>query len=346
MPKPLTAVLVGCGGISRTWLSALADLSEVRLAALVDLDRGAAEARAEEFKLADVEIGTDLSAVLDAVGPDIVFDCTVPPAHHAVTLAALARGCHVLGEKPLADTMAHAREMVAAAEASGSLYAVMQNRRYDPNLQRLRAFLASGTLGRITTVNCDFYIGAHFGGFRDHMAHVLLIDMAIHTFDAARFLMGADAEAVYCHEWNPPGSWYDRDASSVAIFEMTDDIVYTYRGSWCAEGLNTTWESRWHIVCECGSVIWDGAGAYRAQVVSTPGGFFSPCEDVEVPLYTDGRLDLAKSGGHAGAIRDFVACVREGGVPETVCTDNIRSLAMVFGAVESAESGRRVAIEG
>jgi predicted dehydrogenase len=341
MPRPLTAVLVGCGGISRTWLKTLVELDDLHLAALVDLDRGVAEARAEEFGLTDLEITTELEPILDAIGPDIVFDCTVPPAHHAVTLKALARGCHVLGEKPLADTMDHAREMVAAAEASGRLYAVMQNRRYDPNIRRLKAFLASGALGRITTVNCDFYIGAHFGGFRDHMAHVLLVDMAIHTFDAARFLTGADARAVYCYEWNPPGSWYDRDASAMAIFEMTDDIVYAYRGSWCAEGLNTTWESRWHIVGERGSVTWDGAGGYCAQVVAEAGGFFSKWDDVAVPLYAD----AAKAGGHAGAIHEFVACVREGGLPETICTDNIRSLAMVFGAVESAESGRRVVIE-
>jgi predicted dehydrogenase len=340
MSRPLTAVLVGCGGISRTWLQTLVTFDDVRLAALVDLDKDAATARAQEFGLTDVATGADLAAMLNAVQADVVFDCTVPPAHHGVTLTALERGCHVLGEQPLADTMAHAREMVAAAEASGRLYAVMQNRRYDPNIRRLRAFLASGVLGRITTANCDFYIGAHFGGFRDHMAHVLLVDMAIHTFDAARFLMQADAEAVYCKEWNPPGSWYDRDASAVAIFEMTDDIVYTYRGSWCAEGLNTTWESRWHIVCECGSVTWDGAEGYHAQVVSEPAGFFSGLEDVEVPLWSEPE----KVGGHAGAIREFVNCVRGGQIPETISADNIRSLAMVFGAVESAETGERVQI--
>ena len=54
----------------------------------------------------------------------------------------------------------------------------------------------------------DFFIGAHFGGFRDEMAHVLLLDMAIHTFDQARKILGADPVSVYCHEFNPAGSWY------------------------------------------------------------------------------------------------------------------------------------------
>jgi len=340
MTHELTAVLVGCGGISRQWLRTVTQLEDFRLVSMVDLDEATARARAEEFELADVEISTDLAATLEQVQPDIVFDCTVPTAHHPVTLAALEHGCHVMGEKPLADSLDHAREMIAAAEAAGKLYGVMQNRRYDPNIRRLKAFLDSGVLGRLTTVNCDFYIGAHFGGFRDHMAHVLLVDMAIHTFDAARLLMGADATAVYCREWNPPGSWYDQDASAVAIFEMTDELVYTYRGSWCAEGLNTTWESRWHIIGEQGSVIWDGAEGFKAQVVDKAGGFFSEWMEVEVPE-VDGPT---KHGGHAGAIREFVNCVRSGCVPETICHDNVKSLAMVFGAVESAETGRRVEI--
>ncbi len=122
--------------------------------------------------------------------------------------------------------MDNARRMVEAAAASGKTFAVMQNRRYDPNIRRLCEFIGSGAIGRVTTVNCDFYVGAHFGGFRDHMRHVLLLDMAIHTFDAARLITGSAFEAqsgdptgVYCKEWNPAGSWYDHDASAVAIFD-------------------------------------------------------------------------------------------------------------------------------
>jgi predicted dehydrogenase len=340
MAKPLRAVLVGCGGISRTWLDSIVEIPALEMVGLVDLREEAARTRAEEYGLQDALVGTDLAAVLDEVRPDIVFDCTVPEAHVHVTLEALGHGCHVLGEKPLADTLANARRMIAAAEEAGRVYAVVQNRRYDPHIRRLRRFLESGQIGPVTTVHCDFFLGAHFGGFRDHMAHPLLVDMAIHTFDQARFLTGVDPVWVYCHEWNPPGSWYDHDASAIAIFEMGDGIVYSYRGSWCAEGLNTSWESGWHIIGERGSVTWNGADVFQAQVVEETGGFRSKWRDVGVPPHAD----VGKSGGHDGLIRDFVHCIRTGAVPETICTDNIKSLAMVFGAVESAESGKRVTI--
>lgn len=339
-PTPLKAVLAGCGGMSNAWLKAAREIDGLEVVGLVDLNEEAARKRADDYSLADAVIGSDLGAVLEAVSPDVVFDCTIPEAHVDVTVKALEHGCHVLGEKPLADSMENARRAVDTAARTGKIYAVIQNRRYDPNIRRLRAYLESGALGPLTTLNSDFYIGAHFGGFRDRMEHVLLLDMAIHTFDAARFITGTDPVSVYCKEWNPAGSWYDHDASAIAIFEMTGGLVYTYRGSWCAEGLNTSWECDWRIIGPKGTVKWAGAADMQAEVVAATGGFKSQLELGEIPEYDAG----GKRGGHVGLLREFTDCVRNGGTPETVCTDNIKSLAMVFGAIESARVGRPVDI--
>ncbi|MBU4201376.1 MAG: Gfo/Idh/MocA family oxidoreductase [Verrucomicrobia bacterium] len=336
--KKLRVILVGCGAISNAWFGAVKQRNDVELVGLVDLNREAADKRAAEHGLPGVQTGADLKAVIEKTRPDAVFDCTLPAAHVSVTTVALRHGCHVLGEKPLADTMPNARTMVAAAKKAGRIYAVMQNRRYMANIQALRRFLDSGEIGRITTVHCDFFIGAHFGGFRDHMKHVLLLDMAIHTFDQARYFMQEDAVTALAHEWNPPGSWYDHDASAVAVFEMTNKIVFCYRGSWCAEGLNTAWEAAWRIIGENGSVTWDGAHTFQAQVVTGRAGFVRERKDVEVPYdRTAGILE-----GHAGCIDEFIRCVQAGKIPQTVCTDNIKSLVMVHAAVESATGGRKV----
>ena len=323
------------------WLNAAKEVGAIEFTGFVDIREEAARKRAEESGAPAPVVGTDLATVLKAAKPDAVFDCTIPEAHHRVTLTALEHGCHVLGEKPLADSMAHALEMVAAAKQAGKIYAVIQNRRYLPQIRRLRNFLDAGTLGDVTTVNCDFYIGAHFGGFRDKMRHVLLLDMAIHTFDAARYITGADAVAVYCKEWNPRGSWYDMDASAIAVFEMSNGLIYTYRGSWCAEGLNTSWECDWRIVGTKGSAKWNGGDGFQAEVVTKTGGFFSEKTPADWPAHDPGM----KVGGHVGLLREFVDCVRTGKSPETICSDNIKSLAMVFAAIESAEKGQRVEVK-
>lgn len=339
MSKTLNAVLVGCGGMSRAWLAAATKIDGLRVAGLVDIVEDAARARRDEFGLADTQIGNDLGAMLKATKPDIVFDVTIPEAHSATTLLALRHGCHVLGEKPMATSMDDAYRMVDAAQRADKLYAVIQNRRFATPIRRVREFLRSRAIGDLTTVNCDFYLGAHFGGFRDRMEHVLLMDMAIHTFDQARFLTGLDPIGVeYCREWNPRGSWYDHDASAIVIYEMQNNVVLTYRGSWCAEGLNTSWESAWHFVGSKGSAAWDGAEGFRAQAPSAAGKFINDQNDLTWPEVETAGLDQ----GHASLIQQFVACVRDGSVPETVCTDNIKSLSMVFGAIEAAATQHRI----
>ena len=88
-----------------------------------------------------------------------------------------------------------------------------------------------------------------------------------------------------------------------------------------------------------------GGAAYISSRITAPGqitetgGFHSKWEDFEVTIPQD-----AKQGGHKGVIEEFVRCARSGGTPETICTDNIKSLAMVFGAIESADRGERVTI--
>ena len=233
-----------------------------------------------------------------------------------------------------------AKTMLAAAQQTEKTYAVIQHRRDVDPIVRFREFLRSQTIGALTTINADFYVGAHFGGFRDTMEHVLLLDMAIHSFDQARYLSCADPVSVYCHEWNPSGSWYRHGASAMAIFEMSNGVVFNYRGSWCAEGLNTSWECAWRAVGEKGTALWDGHDSMNAECVIGTEGFIR--EQRPTPISEISKLPPV---GHAGGIYDVLDYVKAGKMPQTVCTDNMKSLAMVHAAIESAATGRKVIIE-
>ncbi len=328
--------------MSRTWLQAARDVGGVAIVGLVDLDVDRARARAEEFALADAQVGSDLDAMLAETRPEIVFDVVVPQARHGVAKTAFAHGCHVLSEKPLATNLTDAADLIRAADTAGVVHAVVQNRRYLPAIRRIRRFVESGAIGPVREIHADFFLAPHFGGFREEMAHVLLLDMAIHTFDAARAMTGLEASGVYCRDWNPAGSWYRDGASALAIFDM-GAAVFSYRGSWCAEGPRTSWEGSWRIVGERGTLLWDGFDDLRAEVLAPGGGrdgLFSRLESIPVPPL-DPRDGV---GGHEGVMADFLAAVRGGAAPETRAADNRRSLAMVLAAIESAETGVRVRI--
>lgn len=339
----LEAVLVGCGAMSRAWLEAARQIEGLAIVGLVDIDVARARTRAGEFGLDGATIGASLEAVLNQTKPKVIFDVVVPAARPSVVLSSFEHGCDVLSEKPLAPSLADARAMIAAARRAGRIHAVIQNRRYIAPVRRIRRLVDSGIIGQPTSLHCDFFLAPHFGGFREEMDHVLLLDMAIHTFDAARAMTGLEGRKVYCHEWNPSGSWYRHGSSAAAIFDMSNGAVFNYRGSWCADGARTSWEAAWRIVGERGSLVWDGHDSIGVEVVADDArdGLFDQTRPVEVP-----PLDAADAiGGHFAIMNQFVAAVRGGPLPETVSTDNLNSLAMVFGAIKSAEAGQAVAIE-
>ncbi len=336
MDDELKVLVVGCGAMSNKWLGVAE--KELRIVGLVDIQRENAERRAKEYGIRNERVFEDLDAALKSTRPDMVFDCTVPEAHYEVTMKALSAGCHVLSEKPLADSMEHAKEMVDKARRTGKLYAVMQNRRYLATAPATTEFINSGVIGDITTINVDFYMGAHFKGFRTEMKHPLLLDMAIHTFDQARQLTAADPLEVYCKAFNPKNSWYAGNASAMCVFQMTNDIVFNYRGSWCSEGYITPWAGSWRIIGTRGTVLW-AEGTPRAEVVDYE-------EDGLRCRMKERKPDKPplKVTGHEACIKEFIECVGRGGRPQTVGEDNIKSLAMVFGAIESAEAGHPVSI--
>jgi len=330
-------VVVGAGGISNVWFRQLI-AEKVKVVAVVDIRREAAEGQVAKFGL-DAEVSTDLAATLERTRPDFVVDLTVPEAHCEVTCTALKAGCHVVSEKPMAASMAEARKMVRTAERTGKLYMVSQSRRWDPKHDAIRRTVAAGRLGTLTTINCDFYIGAHFGGFRAEMPSPLILDMAIHHFDLARYLSGADPVAVYAKEFNPKGSWYKGDAAASCIFEMTDGVVFTYRGSWCAEGCQTSWNGDWRLIGDRGTLLYERDADPHGEVVAGKEGFSRPLKPLRV------AKSRMRHTAMRGALREMLAFLRTGKVPQTECHDNIKSLAMVFAAIESNKRGRRVEIK-
>ena len=333
---PESVVVVGAGGISNAWLPPLIE-ERVEIRAVVDVQREAAEAQIAKYDLA-AEATADLASALARARPDFVLDLTVPEAHCEVTCTALRAGCHVVGEKPMAATLEQAREMVRVSEETGRLYMVSQSRRWDPRHEAVRRAIASGAIGAVTTVNCDFFLGAHFGGFRDEMPHVLLIDMAIHHFDLARFMAACDPVAVYAHEFNPKGSWYRGEAAASCIFQMSDDIVFCYRGSWCSEGFPTSWNGDWRIIGDRGTLLYEHDQDPRAQVVAGDEGFARPLADVPI------EVPALEATSFHGGLREMLAFLRTGRLPQTECHDNIKSFAMTLAAVESASRGARVLI--
>jgi predicted dehydrogenase len=341
---PVRVVQVGAGGMGRAWLRLLGESADVELAGVVDLNPQAARDALTDLGLGGVPVGTSLTELAGAVGAQAVVNVTVPAAHHPVNVEAHFLGLPVLCEKPAAATVAEALSLAAVAEATGQLLMISQSRRY---FRTLAAFKRQADrLGEIGLMTCDFFKAPHFGGFREEMEHVLLVDMAIHAFDAARYLLGQNPVSVYCEEFNPGWSWYAGDAAATAVFEMDGGTRFVYTGSWCADGLETSWNGSWRVNGANGTAAWDGAAAPVAEHVAGAG---TVADDGGRPGSASSSPDsLVAEGGTpeeiAGALAEFVRSLRTGEVPSGEIHANVLSLAMVEAAVKSSQTGQKVLI--
>ena len=325
--EPLRLIQVGAGGMGRAWLRNLAASPDVRLVGLVDLDADAARRAAEEEGWPDVPVATSVDQLATRDQAQALVNVTVPVAHHAVTTAALLGGLPVLSEKPLAESVSEGLSMVAAAEVGGQLLMVSQSRRYWRHLSAYRRQIAR--LGAVGTVSCEFFKGPHFGGFRDEMPYPLLVDMAIHQFDLARDLIGSEPVSVFCDSYNPAWSWFAGDAAANAVFEFGSRVRFSFTGSWCAPGLETSWNGRWRVSAGGGTALWDGDGEPVAE----------DADGSTLPALVEDEPEQI-----AGSLAEFVAVLRDGGVSSGEVHANVLSLAMVEAAITSAEAGRRVTI--
>lgn len=327
MPESLRLVQIGAGAMGQAWLATIAANPDVELVGLVGLDAELAGRAAAAHGYRNLALGTDLVAVLAEVRAEAVVNVTVPQAHRATSAVALAAGLPVLCEKPLADTVTAGQAMIGAAERSGTLLMMSQSRRYGRNVGAYRRLIAR--IGRIGTLTCQFFRAPRFGGFREEMAEPLLVDMAIHHFDLALLLKGSDPVAVRCDTYNPPWSWYAGHAAAEASFVFADGCRFSFSGSWCAAGAETSWNGAWRVVGGNGTALWDGDNPPVAELA-------------------DGTTVSAEVGDEpesiSGSLAEFVRCLRTGTRPDSAADRNIVSLAMVEASVRSALEQRLVTI--
>jgi predicted dehydrogenase len=323
--EPVRLMQVGAGLMGRHWLDVIGQSTDVRLVGLADLDLPTAQRAAAGAGFADVAVASSLAELLDRLEADAVVNVTIPEAHAEVSTTGLLNGLAVLCEKPVAHTTSAALSMVAAAEVSGRLLMVSQSRRYWRNLDALRGQVAR--LHRLGLVECSLFKAPHFGGFREQMPFPLLVDMAIHQFDLARDLIGSEPVWITCESFNPAWSWYAGDAAADVHAEFDDGTRFVFAGSWCSAGLETSWNGSWRISGSGGTALWDGDNEPVAQTE----------EGESIPA-------VAGTGPEeiAGSLAEFVAALRDRSVPSGEVHSNVMSLAMVEGAVRSAQTRQRV----
>src|SRR5439155_1099991 len=146
----------GAGAIAQVaHLPVLRKLPGVEVAAICDNDVSKAQALAARFEVRDAF--DDIEEVLRYGHADAIAICTPNHLHEIHVVAALAAGCHVLCERPLALTVAGVERVLQASEKYGKRGMVGMNHRFRSDVRAVRGFLAGGDLGALQAVRGGWY---------------------------------------------------------------------------------------------------------------------------------------------------------------------------------------------
>jgi predicted dehydrogenase len=337
-------VQVGLGGWGRSWMDIIRASPHWELAAVVEIDAANLQRAASHCGLVEQQLHTSLAKAVTAIAPEACLVVVPPEAHAAVTIEAAALGLHCLVEKPLADTIGDAKRMIAAAREAGRKLMVSQNYRFRRAPRTVKKLIADGLVGEVGSVFVAFQKAAHFGGgFREQMAHPLVLDMAIHHFDQLRGTIGFEPVEVTARSWNPKWSWFAGDASAAATFRSASGAVAVYTGSWVSQSWQTTWDGDWRIQGSEGEIHWaDNAISLSPKSVFT---------SVFVPGAREagGRLNFdllpMAAEDRLATLAAFHHAISHNEEPETSGVDNLRTLATVLAARMSVERNETVTLE-
>jgi len=162
----------------------------VELVGLADPDPLARQRIARRFR---VPTFADHRHLLDQARPHAVSVVVPTRLHHEIAAAAIAAGCHVLVEKPIASSCDEGADLIGRAEERGIVLSVGHIERFNPAVRELKRRLGRGDLGTIFQVHAR-----RLGPFPTRVRDVgVVIDLATHDVDVMRFLLEADVERVY-----------------------------------------------------------------------------------------------------------------------------------------------------
>jgi len=128
---------------------------------------------------------------------DVVLICSSTNTHAALVEAAAAAGKHIFCEKPIDLDLARVDRVLAAVEKAGVKFMVGFNRRFDHNFRRVRDLVAAGAIGTPQILHIISRDPAPPPIEYVKVSGGIFLDMTIHDFDMARYLMGCEVEEVY-----------------------------------------------------------------------------------------------------------------------------------------------------
>lgn len=322
---------VGASNIASEWMVGAVRALGDEVVAVVSGSAERAQAFASQHRIRHAV--SDIRALAE-IELDAVYVSGTNDQHEAAVLQAAAMGCHVLCEKPLALDLAAARRMVDACRAAGVVMGTNHHLRHNSAHRQMRDIVRQQGLGRLVAarVSHSVFLRAKLQGWRIDRPEAgggVVLDIAVHNADSLAFLLGEyPVEVMAMTQASGMGRGVEDNAMS----------LWQFGSGLCAfthQGFNTPHASnRLEILGDQASL------EARGVLNQAPGGEL-------VWRRSDGDLSLRLDHDnlYLRGLREMQRAIA--GQPHDMATGEagLKSLAVALALLESARSGRRVAVD-
>lgn len=337
--KQVRYALAGCGVVSRFHVQAIQSIPQAKLVAVFNRSPEKAQSVSERT---GADWHTDYTDMLSRPDVDAVILCTASGMHASMALQAIGAGKHVVVEKPLALTLADAREVIRAAREKGVTLSVISQRRFEPAHQVLKTMVDRGDFGKILSGEIHvrfhrtplYYASADWRGTPE-MDGGVLMNQAIHSVDLLCWLLGSVQSVsgvVHTHVHA-----IRVEDTAVGWIQFASGAVGLVQGS---TAMYPGFDPELHIYGERGAVrlvgtdivTWAFEGDHPSQpAIHTATGTSGASDPQAISAYF-----------HEQQLRDITESILNGKSPLITGEDGYRALQVVLGIYESAKTGQTV----
>lgn len=341
--------IIGCGKITQVrHAPEYAENPQCRLTAFYDF---LPERAQEMVKLYGGRAYDSVDALLDS-DVDAVSVCVANADHAAVTLKALAKGKHVLCEKPMATTLADCEAMAAAAKEHGKVLMLGHNQRLNKSHAEAARRVAAGDIGKVISFHTTFghsgpegWTGVKNSWFFDQKRAVFgaLADLGIHKTDLLHFLLGEPIVAVKStfrtlDKKYPDGTPINVDDNAFCIYRTGSGATGQMHVSWTFYGA----EDNSTVLYGTKGILRCYADPAHSLIIEHFGG---KTERLSLDEMTTNEKQNSGGRVNTGVIDTFVTSVLTG--QKSVCDaqEAIKAMRVIFAAERSAREDKEIIVE-
>lgn len=335
--------LIGCGRVAPSHIKA-AQLNEIEIVALCDIDYNKAVSFAKEQRLQNVNIYADYKELLEKEELDFVSIATVSGTHGEIATYCAEQGVNFLVEKPMAMSIAEADAIIAAAEKTGVVAGVCHQNRFNIAVQELKRAVDNNRFGKLShgSVNVRWFRDEGYYKQDDWRGKWALdggalMNQCIHGIDLLRWIFGDEVESIYGVAKNQYHPYIEAEDIGVAVISFKNGAVATIEGTVNAVD---NLEETLCVFGEEGMVRLGGMSANTVDVWQ----FRKPEQADEDRRFIEERAPNVYGNGHTSLFLDFKNAVSENRMPYIDLYAGKRAVETILAIYKSQKTGEKVAL--